>query len=131
MFRDFLYFLLSVFFFLRIRRPPRSTRTDTLFPYTTLFRSRLWFALGMGAEGWRTPDGAAPDRRRHDPAAGAGDAFRRVMGRRIRLCPAPHSRFRALDRRGGARRDARRLSRLRAGVAACGHRAQQDRKRVG
>src|SRR3546814_6998040 len=33
---------LSVFvviFFLMIRRPPRSTRTDTLFPYTTLFRS--------------------------------------------------------------------------------------------
>src|SRR3546814_1868482 len=26
-----------------IRRPPRSTRTDTLFPYTTLFRSRLEF----------------------------------------------------------------------------------------
>src|SRR3546814_4062977 len=30
-------------FFLMIRRPPRSTRTDTLFPYTTLFRSdELW-----------------------------------------------------------------------------------------
>src|SRR3546814_15935508 len=29
------------FFFLMIRRPPRSTRTDTLFPYTTLFRSGL------------------------------------------------------------------------------------------
>src|SRR3546814_19037008 len=28
-----------VVFFLMIRRPPRSTRTDTLFPYTTLFRS--------------------------------------------------------------------------------------------
>src|SRR3546814_19519471 len=28
-----------LFFFLRIRLPPRSTRTDTLFPYTTLFRS--------------------------------------------------------------------------------------------
>src|SRR3546814_13695425 len=27
------------FFFLMMRRPPRSTRTDTLFPYTTLFRS--------------------------------------------------------------------------------------------
>src|SRR3546814_3769678 len=27
------------FYFLMIRRPPRSTRTDTLFPYTTLFRS--------------------------------------------------------------------------------------------
>src|SRR3546814_2625162 len=29
-----------IVFFLMIRRPPRSTRTDTLFPYTTLFRSR-------------------------------------------------------------------------------------------
>src|SRR3546814_11957925 len=29
----------AIFFFLLIRRPPRSTRTDTLFPYTTLFRS--------------------------------------------------------------------------------------------
>src|SRR3546814_12589962 len=33
-----LYSLFFVFF-LMIRRPPRSTRTDTLFPYTTLFRS--------------------------------------------------------------------------------------------
>src|SRR3546814_5474237 len=31
--------VICVFFFLMIRRPPRSTRTDTLFPYTTLFRS--------------------------------------------------------------------------------------------
>src|SRR3546814_14995629 len=31
--------LMFFFFFLMIRRPPRSTRTDTLFPYTTLFRS--------------------------------------------------------------------------------------------
>src|SRR3546814_19489000 len=31
--------MLFFFFFLMIRRPPRSTRTDTLFPYTTLFRS--------------------------------------------------------------------------------------------
>src|SRR3546814_11180494 len=30
----------SCLFFLMIRRPPRSTRTDTLFPYTTLFRSK-------------------------------------------------------------------------------------------
>src|SRR3546814_11606804 len=35
--------MVLVFFFLSIRRPPRSTRTDTLFPYTTLFRSLcLW-----------------------------------------------------------------------------------------
>src|SRR3546814_3921595 len=33
-------------FFLMIRRPPRSTRTDTLFPYTTLFRSHLLRAAG-------------------------------------------------------------------------------------
>src|SRR3546814_5620268 len=34
---SFLFYV--YFFFLMIRRPPRSTRTDTLFPYTTLFRS--------------------------------------------------------------------------------------------
>src|SRR3546814_3071141 len=38
--------VLFFFFFLMIRRPPRSTRTDTLFPYTTLFRSRLDWAHG-------------------------------------------------------------------------------------
>src|SRR3546814_19631278 len=31
--------MFRVVFFLMLRRPPRSTRTDTLFPYTTLFRS--------------------------------------------------------------------------------------------
>src|SRR3546814_142229 len=34
--------LLWSIFFLMIRRPPRSTRTDTLFPDTTLFRSPAW-----------------------------------------------------------------------------------------
>src|SRR3546814_16424363 len=34
-----LFLFYYCFFFLMIRRPPRSTRTDTLFPYTTLFRS--------------------------------------------------------------------------------------------
>src|SRR3546814_19966878 len=33
--------MLSFIFFVMIRRPPRSTRTDTLFPYTTRFRSGL------------------------------------------------------------------------------------------
>src|SRR3546814_13453803 len=37
----FIYAMYSSVCFLMIRRPPRSTRTDTLFPYTTLFRSRL------------------------------------------------------------------------------------------
>src|SRR3546814_3123750 len=35
----FFFVFLFFFFFLMIRLPPRSTRTDTLFPYTTLFRS--------------------------------------------------------------------------------------------
>src|SRR3546814_13474696 len=34
-----MFVLASYVFFLMKRRPPRSTRTDTLFPYTTLFRS--------------------------------------------------------------------------------------------
>src|SRR3546814_12913862 len=38
-----------VLFFLMLRRPPRSTRTDTLFPYTTLFRSVR--AAGGGGPG--------------------------------------------------------------------------------
>src|SRR3546814_17476690 len=39
-----------IFFFLMIRRPPRSTRTDTLFPYTTLFRSVRELQHQPGAE---------------------------------------------------------------------------------
>src|SRR3546814_5380632 len=39
-------------FLLMIRLPPRSTRTDTLFPYTTLFRSRVW---GPGTRAERSP----------------------------------------------------------------------------
>src|SRR3546814_7068616 len=36
--------------FLMIRRPPRSTRTDTLFPYTTLFRSQALAEAGLQVE---------------------------------------------------------------------------------
>src|SRR3546814_14753420 len=46
-----------------IRRPPRSTRTDTLFPYTTLFRSQT--AADDRAEGGEV---------RGDPVAGLGSA---------------------------------------------------------
>src|SRR3546814_14663922 len=47
-----LFSLLSYVFFLMIRRPPRSTRTDTLFPYTTLFRSVAPQVPG-GTCGWK------------------------------------------------------------------------------
>src|SRR3546814_9737396 len=44
-------------FFLMIRRPPRSTRTDTLFPYTTLFRSHTAITQAKGrVGGQRLPD---------------------------------------------------------------------------
>src|SRR3546814_2970065 len=56
-------------FFLMIRRPPRSTRTDTLFPYTTLFRSKkpnwgsyadfAWLPNGLAF--FRVPDHADVD----------------------------------------------------------------------
>src|SRR3546814_17144337 len=52
------------FFFLMIRPPPRSTRTDTLFPYTTLFQARPRApsaAIHRGCGAGRT--GAARDRR--------------------------------------------------------------------
>src|SRR3546814_20506844 len=39
-----------MFFFLMLRRPPRATRTDTLFPYTTLFRSLGAQTLGQLAD---------------------------------------------------------------------------------
>src|SRR3546814_12098338 len=41
-------FYVIIFVFLMLRRPPRSTRTDTLFPYTTLFRSRRNHGPGGG-----------------------------------------------------------------------------------
>src|SRR3546814_16826096 len=40
-----------MYFFLMIRRPTRSTRTDTLFPYTTLFRSGVAAAEALHARG--------------------------------------------------------------------------------
>src|SRR3546814_9448629 len=62
-----------------IRRPPRSTRTDTLFPYPTLFRSALFGArqadrtrAGAGAaapRGADRADAAASRRRRCGPRA--------------------------------------------------------------
>src|SRR3546814_20635180 len=65
--------VLIVFLFLMIRRPPRSTRTDTLFPYTTLFRSRR--------EDRRRHEHGGGDRGSRLPRIGAGTA-----GRPRRLC---------------------------------------------
>src|SRR3546814_17821674 len=77
-----LYILL---FFLIILRPPRSTRTDTLFPYTTLFRSLS----------------KAPDRRSNAHAA----SCRRERIEQSALCGHENQRGSAL--RGGDRKSTR------------------------
>src|SRR3546814_1795439 len=85
-----MYIIVGVSFFcLMIRRPPRSTRTDTLFPYTTLFRSKR-SAVGPaqpprvrgGGHG-----GAAPLRRRKP--------LRRAADRRSRPVQAGQRRPRS------------------------------------
>src|SRR3546814_12052302 len=61
-----------LFFFLMIRRPPRSTRTDTLFPYTTLFRSVAAIAYRAGVCLENERDGLVHDYTRR---GGVEDAF--------------------------------------------------------
>src|SRR3546814_1118560 len=51
---------LFCFFFLMRRRPPRSTRTDTLFPYTTLFRSTGPERFRRASDGARLEPGRRP-----------------------------------------------------------------------
>src|SRR3546814_12615392 len=70
------------FFFLKIRPPPRSTRTDTLFPYTTLFRSPgrsqemlvsslvVFSARFWRGRGWRPGGARRSSRRRHGRRSG-------------------------------------------------------------
>src|SRR3546814_1093726 len=68
------HFIPCMFFFLMIRRPPRSTRTDTLFPYTTLFRSGLHEGVtNMGEHELLHARRAAIGRRAHVGIVGAGE----------------------------------------------------------
>src|SRR3546814_9032120 len=62
-------------FFLMIRRPPRSTRTDTLFPYTTLFRSPQKVG-GMAVDANRVPGTGYVSEAASAPCRGAGRACR-------------------------------------------------------
>src|SRR3546814_11055477 len=100
-------------FFLRILRPPRSTRTDTLFPYTTLVRSGLVARPGRSAQ--RTPvqrrEREPPHERRQPVVDGLrGGRARRVFldaslvaGERSRRGPAHARGDRPLDDDVGAR----------------------------
>src|SRR3546814_7800278 len=65
-----------MFFCLMIRRPPRSTRTDTLFPYTTLFRSPTFVIFHVGLAGVRVdPQDVQRADVDADAAALLGNAF--------------------------------------------------------
>src|SRR3546814_15195519 len=87
------HYVVCFVFFLRIRRPPGSTRTDTLFPYTTLFRSCRQHGKRTGKQtrGYRVPcrqhvprDGKNDDRA-DDIVSGVGEAAQRpARGRRAR-----------------------------------------------
>src|SRR6266567_8488843 len=81
MFVFLIFFYFFFFFFLMIRRPPRST----LFPYTTLFRSRRVPALAGARPGGRDPDlrrarGVPGGRRRPAAPARHQGAGRRRLG---------------------------------------------------
>src|SRR3546814_17893583 len=112
-----------------LRRPPRSTRTDTLFPYTTLFRSqallprRRSLRAADPARVQRAPAGGRqgglghPDRRPGQPYRGRGRAVRRYARGRHRQ--GPH--------RNPARRRARRGKTDQHDVAGTAHRYRYAR----
>src|SRR3546814_10246573 len=73
--------ILILFFFLMIRRPPRSTRTDTLFPYTTLFRSHAIDHRRGARPRWHVFAGERRGRALPDPLAAVyRGRIRRVGG---------------------------------------------------
>src|SRR3546814_10562663 len=112
--------LFMSFFFLMIRRPPRSTRTDTLFPYATLFRSNARSgaahrrAVRGGGEsqprgGVRGALGGLPCRRHRAGAALALRGSRRAgQGLLRHAAGRRHGRAAAPDEGGGAGRRPRR-----------------------
>src|SRR3546814_14818737 len=102
------------FFFLMIRRPPRSTRTDTLFPYTTLFRSLPERSPRTAETRAATPARSRSAHRRRRPWRGARTA-------RCRRAALPN-RWRAGTSAGT--RDSRR-------TAATVPDGPRERKRVG
>src|SRR3546814_617417 len=94
------FFFFVFFFFLMIRRPPRSTLTDTLFPYTTLFRS--WAT----ASGWT---GAVPTTSTTAPTCGARVTACCSRWSWNRRCSRTSCRRWPTRRSASARREGRRL----------------------
>src|SRR3546814_1908396 len=67
--------------------PPRSTRTDTLFPYTTLFRSTGYHANAWLRQLWSSKIGSAPRIRRRDGAQNPAKIRGRFGEAAEKYCP--------------------------------------------
>src|SRR3546814_8759057 len=92
---DYLYV-----FLLMIRRPPRSTRTDTLFPYTTLFRSQADCRCHRAHADAGQQDAVGNDRRHGLSQVRESPVHRGLQGTR-------RAQYLAPARRGGARQGRR------------------------
>src|SRR3546814_13602765 len=125
------------FFFVMRRRPPRSTRTDTLFPYTTLFRSLRPAAAGEQADQYFRQaklrlravahHAAVTGQRQFEPAADAGALY--GAGDRLAACLQPPEQLvqhedLVEDRGGGGALPA--LAAPQTGRASCRARVGQD-----
>src|SRR3546814_5308651 len=90
------FFFIVFFFFLMIRLPPRTTRTDTLFPYTTLFRSQADRCLsrvrGLPAGDGRLPAAAGIDQLPRPLSRKPGDRHRDRAGQCARIPVRPAQR---------------------------------------
>src|SRR3546814_19446970 len=103
----------ALLFFLIIRRPPRSTRTDTLFPYTTLFRS----GRGRQRRQQRRRRVAAIDRDAGHVVGAQGQfAAQQRDGQRVGCGGVAGADQVVWDRRGGSRRRRRGRGRGRRGA---------------
>src|SRR3546814_11383580 len=115
--------VVSDIFFVMIRRPPRSTRTDTLFPYTTLFRSLAQRRAALAARPRvpadrrrvlaRRPRAVAERRRTGAAGFGRDQPEERAATHRSRLLARRHT---VLAHRRAARADRRRARAHRRGV---------------
>src|SRR3546814_19695192 len=96
-----MWFVCIILFFLMIRLPPRSTRTDTLCPYTTLFRALDWLRFSKTRK------------RRSLPCDAEGQAspqlWTNVASVENRVARLPHFRGSARDQLHGARSEERRV----------------------
>src|SRR3546814_14461861 len=111
-----IFLLIVFFFFLMIRRPPRSTRTDTLFPYTTLFRSTSSSRISVMR--------AAACSRRGSTASRTSAASCRASRRGCATPSAPRPSTTSTSTR-------RRRSAISAPAARPGRNARSEERRVG